>query len=262
MQTFNYHSHTKRCGHASGEDEEYVIQAIKNGYKKIGFSDHAPYKNGYEATERMHDYELAEYIKSVKYLQEKYKEQIKINMGLEIEYYEEQLEELNHYKEIMDYLIIGQHSPALFATDFYRNNTDEEVLLYASLIKKACDLGLPDIIAHPDLFMFAKEEWSDACEKAAHIICESAQKHHIPLEVNLNGLKYGKKQLGKEYRYTYPYRNFWLIAQNYKVDVVFGLDAHIPEKYGDKECFDIVKKEIIYDIPLHFLDELDFKKKK
>ena len=25
MQKFNYHSHTKRCGHAIGEDEEYVL---------------------------------------------------------------------------------------------------------------------------------------------------------------------------------------------------------------------------------------------
>lgn len=29
MQDFNYHSHTKRCGHAEGEDEAYVQEAIK-----------------------------------------------------------------------------------------------------------------------------------------------------------------------------------------------------------------------------------------
>ena len=39
MQKFNYHSHTKRCGHAIGEDEEYVLAAIANGYTKMGFSD-------------------------------------------------------------------------------------------------------------------------------------------------------------------------------------------------------------------------------
>lgn len=44
MQDFNYHSHTKRCGHAEGEDEAYVQEAIKNGYRYMGFSDHAPYK--------------------------------------------------------------------------------------------------------------------------------------------------------------------------------------------------------------------------
>lgn len=261
MQTFNYHGHTKRCGHASGEDEEYVIEAIQNGYKRIGFSDHAPYKNGYHPTERMHDYELPQYIESVKHLQKKYADQIEIRIGLEIEFYEKQLDELQSYKEMMDYLILGQHSPALHARDFYRDISDDEVLLYASLIEKACDMGLPDIIAHPDLFMFGRTKWNEACEEASHIICSSAQKHHIALEVNLNGLKNGLQQLGEEYRYTYPYRKFWLIAQNYKVDVVYGLDAHVPQKYGDRECFDIVNNEILYDIPLHFLTDLVFHKK-
>ena len=35
----NYHTHTKRCNHAVGEDEEYVLSAIENGYKVLGFAD-------------------------------------------------------------------------------------------------------------------------------------------------------------------------------------------------------------------------------
>ena len=33
--TDNYHTHTKRCMHASGEDEEYVEAAIRNGLEVI-----------------------------------------------------------------------------------------------------------------------------------------------------------------------------------------------------------------------------------
>lgn len=40
---YNLHSHTYRCHHAKGTDEEYVLSAIKNGYTEMGFSDHAPY---------------------------------------------------------------------------------------------------------------------------------------------------------------------------------------------------------------------------
>ncbi len=29
MQKFNYHTHTERCGHAQGNDEAYVLEAIK-----------------------------------------------------------------------------------------------------------------------------------------------------------------------------------------------------------------------------------------
>ena len=39
----NWHTHTKRCGHAEGEDEAYVQAAVKAGLKILGFSDHAPY---------------------------------------------------------------------------------------------------------------------------------------------------------------------------------------------------------------------------
>lgn len=53
----NYHTHTARCGHAEGTDEEYVLAAIERGFDELGFSDHVPwpYKNGYvHPTVRMH----------------------------------------------------------------------------------------------------------------------------------------------------------------------------------------------------------------
>ena len=137
-------------------------------------------------------------------------------------------------------------------------HSDADVLHYASLIEKACEKGLPDIIAHPDLFMFGKEVWTEACCEAAHRICANAQKHGIILEVNLNGLRYGKRKLGEEFRYTYPYRSFWEIACTYDVDIVYGLDAHAPQKYADQDCFAVVNQEILYDLPLKFRNELRF----
>lgn len=37
----NYHTHTTRCMHAVGDDEDYVRSAIKGGFQELGFSDHA-----------------------------------------------------------------------------------------------------------------------------------------------------------------------------------------------------------------------------
>lgn len=260
MQKFNYHSHTSRCGHAIGEDEEYVLAAIANGYTKMGFSDHAPYRDGYAKGERMHKEELEDYIKSVKVLQEKYKDQIDIRIGLEFEYFEDQLDELMEYKERMDYMIIGQHGPKLFEEEFYTRNDDEAVLLYASLIEKACAKGLPDIIAHPDLFMFDKKEWTPACEEAAHRIVKAAVNADIPIEINLNGIHYGIRQIGNEKRVGYPYRSFWEVAAQYPVKVVYGLDAHKPEKYADVDAYHLVN-EVLEGIQLQKLDDLTFEKK-
>lgn len=44
MRKTNYHMHTKRCMHASGSDEDYVLAAIEGGYEEIGFSDHSPWQ--------------------------------------------------------------------------------------------------------------------------------------------------------------------------------------------------------------------------
>ncbi|HQL41609.1 MAG TPA: PHP domain-containing protein, partial [Candidatus Omnitrophota bacterium] len=38
----DYHMHTFLCGHAIGEPQEYVEQALALGLQEIGFSDHAP----------------------------------------------------------------------------------------------------------------------------------------------------------------------------------------------------------------------------
>ena len=38
----NYHTHTRYCGHAKGEVEDYVKQAVKLNMQELGFSDHAP----------------------------------------------------------------------------------------------------------------------------------------------------------------------------------------------------------------------------
>ena len=71
MIRHNYHTHTKRCGHATGEDEEYVLAAIQAGVKTLGFSDHAPYDLPHPS-ERMDITQVQEYFDSVHALQKKY----------------------------------------------------------------------------------------------------------------------------------------------------------------------------------------------
>ena len=37
MHQTNYHMHTKRCLHASADDEDYVLAISEGGYEGIGF---------------------------------------------------------------------------------------------------------------------------------------------------------------------------------------------------------------------------------
>ena len=70
---YNLHSHTSRCGHASGLDEEYVLKAIQCGFKVMGFSDHVMLPGHPQERIRGPHSELKSYIESVRHLQKKYK---------------------------------------------------------------------------------------------------------------------------------------------------------------------------------------------
>ena len=248
MQKFNYHQHTYRCGHADLDytDEEYVQEYIKMGFKKIAFTDHCPQKSGIDkrTNMRMRYEERNEYLNSIKSLREKYEDKIEIKTGYEVEYLPGEEENLRELKNETDILVLGQH----FVYD--KNNelkiigqpdslNDDELLTYAEYIEKAMELGIPDIIAHPDLFMLKKKEFGKREEEVAQLICKAAEKYNIPLEINLNKIfrktyfkndklnnlpiKEQKKRLS---RVEYPCKGFWNIAKEYNIKVVYGLDVH------------------------------------
>lgn len=75
MQKFNYHTHTKRCGHADKNmsDEDYVRAFIKKGFTKIAFTEHCPEKEeiDHRKNMRMKYSEKDEYLNNIKSLKEK-----------------------------------------------------------------------------------------------------------------------------------------------------------------------------------------------
>ena len=248
MQEFNYHSHTYRCRHADLDytDEEYVLDYIKMGFKKIAFTDHCPQKNEIDTRQYMRmDYtQREEYLQSIKQLKEKYANTIKIESGYEIEYLPGEEENIKELKEETDKIILGQHF-------VYDNNkqlkifgkklafTDEELIRYAEYIDEAMKLNIPDIIAHPDIYMLKRKNFGDIEETVAHMICKSAEKYNIPLEINLNNIfantyfenrtlnnELIEKQKEKLTNVTYPCKQFWEIASKYKIKVLYGIDTH------------------------------------
>ena len=58
----NYHSHSFRCGHAFGTDEEYVQGAIKAELATMGFSDHVILPGIHQYGMRAEDPMLPDYL--------------------------------------------------------------------------------------------------------------------------------------------------------------------------------------------------------
>ena len=243
VQTFNYHTHTRRCGHAGLDgDVEYVKAAREAGILQIGFSDHVPLTE-YEfqdVNQQMHISDMDEYIKSIRQLQQDYPD-MKILCGLEAEYTPMKEQYLGDLRKRLDYMILGQHytpvGTGVMPSSQYPV-TSNYPILYAEVVIQAMKTGMFDIVAHPDIFMEYRDKLKNPddkrdflvnAEKASEMICEAALSLGIPLELNF-GPASQKKRL-EDGQLAYPHSIFWDVAAKKQVPVMFGVDAHNPQQF-------------------------------
>ncbi len=253
----NYHTHTSRCGHAQGSDDQYVRAAIDGGLKILGFSDHVPFKGISIPSDRMRFDQIEEYLESIKNLKEKYKDKIEILAAFELEYFPQYL---NYYKQLrlrVDYLVLGQHNVTFLNNDLDAFADDEDVRKYTDLVLQAIESGVISYVAHPDYFMLGRRDWSQACSEAAHKIAACAAKHKIPLELNLKGIRMGHKPYKEGAAYAYPYRAFWEIVSQYDVICVYGFDAHHPTNLLEKDRL-LTIQSIVAGLPLNIVENYRF----
>lgn len=236
-----YHTHTKRCGHAIGEDEEYVIAAINAGVSVLGFADHAPmlYPDGYISTFKMRPEEIDGYFSSLLSLKEKYKNEIEIKIGFETEYYPDLWErELNFWEKYpLDYLILGQHfiSGELYIPgERYSgnpNNSEAALRAYGDRLITAMGTNKISYVAHPDLFNFTGDE--DLYKDEVRRVIKESIRLDIPLELNLLGLSEGR---------SYPKEIFWREVGALGGRAVIGCDAHSPLRVAKTDELIMAKK--------------------
>lgn len=234
---YNYHTHTSRCFHATGRDEEYVLAAIEAGFDEIGFADHSPWKfdSDFVSDMRMHISELDDYCNSIKSLREKYKDKISIKLGLECEYFKKYLpwlKEIIEQQEI-DYVILGHHYCDDEKYGIYNGflNDPDSIFRYRDDLIEAMETGLFSYIAHPDLFMRGYDRFDEHCKKVSEDIITAAIRTGTPLEYNLLGIKHGRN----EGKVGYPHPEFWKILAEYKPKALVGIDAHAPSDYLEED---------------------------
>ena len=252
----NWHTHTKRCGHAKGEDHEYVEAAIQAGFKTLGFSDHVPYPIPEEHV-RMDYFEYEGYISSIRSLKQKYKDQIDIYVVMEVECFLDQWETLSFFRKELDYLILGQHNLAYHGKDIYNVETPEELLRYCELIETACQHALCDYICHPDVCMWSYPQIDGTVKEIANRIADISLRYNMPVELNCgSGVRYPMKEYEDGFRYAYPTRAFFEVFAEKKCPVVIGLDIHDPKLFLTDDLLNRALS-VVEGLDLNFLYDYD-----
>ena len=193
---YNLHTHTWRCSHATGTEEEYILRAIENGVRYMGFSDHIPFRcaDGYEAPGvRIPTKQARDYIRDLRTLREKYRDQIEIYIGFEMEYFSDQFDKMLKKARNWgaEYLILGQH----YVMPEHPNGkhssvpTDDVVALkaYAQSVIAAMKTGVFTYVAHPDVFNFTGD--TKAYQEVMRKVCIASKTWNVPLEINFYGIR-------------------------------------------------------------------------
>lgn len=160
------HTHTSRCGHAGGRDEEYVERAIARGLGAIAVTDHVPFywlpATEHDPTLAMAADELPRYVEAVLALKEKYRDRIEVLLGLEADYVAGHEETLARWLAGYPFDVVlgsvhwldGWWVDAPSSLPRYRlgpAEVDRVWAEYAEALVAAAASGLFDVLSHLDL---------------------------------------------------------------------------------------------------------------
>ncbi|WP_418790583.1 histidinol-phosphatase HisJ family protein [Phosphitispora sp. TUW77] len=233
----DYHIHTKMCGHASGEMDEFVVVGKQKGLKEIGFADHIP-MYFLPAEERdnsiaMKEEELDTYAGRVREMQEKYYP-FPIKFGIEADFIPGKEKELLAVlkRHDFDYVLGSIHFLDGWGFDNPRHRQGydkwdiyELYHYYFTTVQKAAASGIFDSMAHPDLIKkFGIRPDRDVTGIYEDTVREIAASG-VCVEINTAGLRVPAGEI-------YPDTVFVKLCHKYKVPVTLGSDAHQPQYVG------------------------------
>lgn len=244
MNLTNYHSHCSFCD-GRAPFEEFVKEAITQGFYSYGVSSHAPLPFPTQWT--MEWEQMEAYLDEFKNLRSKYADEIELYVGLEIDYLnEESNPSVARFTELpLDYRIGSVHllydaagevvdidcSPAVFKERVDRHfNGDvlRVVRMYFDRLFRMVELGGFDVLGHADKMHYnascyhpglLDEPWYEALMKDYFSLV--ASRGYL---VEINTKAYDS--LGT----FYPNSRYWELMKEYQIKILVNSDAHYPER--------------------------------
>ena len=223
------HNHTTRCNHAEGTIDEYIQKAIELGIDIYGFSEHAPMD--FDEKYRLPLSDMDAYANDVLSAREKYKEQIKILLGYEVDWLPGHMEERVLSADV-DYLIGSVHFIDKWSFDnpefiggWENRDIDEIWQAYFEATEAMAASGKFDIVGHLDLIKVFKYLPRTDTRILAKDALQAIKRANMVLELNAAGLR---KPIGE----IYPSKALLEEAFSLDIPITFASDAHSVEQVG------------------------------
>ena len=223
------HNHTSRCNHAEGTVEEYIIRAIELGIDIYGFSEHAPMD--FDSYYRLGFDEMQEYTDDVLKLKERYKNEIEILLGYEVDYLKGHMDKRVLTSKV-DYLIGSVHFLDKWGFDnpefiggWKTRNIDDIWQEYFDAIEAMAKTKYFDIVGHFDLIKVFKFMPTKDIRVLAKKALQAIKKSEMVIELNGAGLRKPIKEI-------YPSQMLLEVAYEMNIPITFSSDAHAVEQVG------------------------------
>ncbi|MBD3789006.1 MAG: histidinol-phosphatase [Campylobacterales bacterium] len=244
------HNHTTRCNHAEGTIDEFIQRAIELEIDVYGFSEHAPMD--FDQKYRLAFEEMEAYTQEVLEAKERYKNDIRILLGYEVDYLPGYMDERVLNAKV-DYLIGSVHFIDKWGFDnpefiggYKDRNIDEIWKAYFEATEMMAKTGKFDIVGHLDLIKVFKFMPSIDTRLLAKDALKAIKASNMVLELNAAGLR---KPVGE----IYPSRALLEEAYELDIPITFASDAHSVEQVGfGYEEMIILAKEVGYTKAMTF----------
>jgi histidinol-phosphatase (PHP family) len=242
----DYHIHTPYCGHAHGKIVQYIESAIDSGIDEIAFTDHlGRYYLSHSQKKRYWDWgmderNLARYFSEITDLQDIFKNQISIKIGLEIDYIEGAEDLLAPFfaNFKLDFCIGSIHCIPHFGwkhVSEYSSSTDADAIYkeYYRLAALALQSNLFQSLGHLDFLWryisWPKNESNEFYEKISDTVTIAAASNCC-IEVNANGYIWSQTS-GLNHEKN-PF--IFMLDEIKRLDapITIGSDAHSPGMVG------------------------------
>ncbi len=251
MQLSNYHSHCNFCDGRS-TPEDFVKFAISNKFRAYGFSSHSPLP--FETFWNMSKDDMPEYLAEIDRLKKKYRNELEIYVGLEIDFLDatyhpaiSYFQELPldyrigsiHFLPVSDILeednmvcIDGSFDDFKASVDRYFNGDIKALFRrYFDSTKEMIEKGGFDIMGHMDKIYMNGSRFEEFHPDAGWYrtpmmeCLELVAAKGLMVEINTKNL--GRKQQ------TYPHPSFFKQLFQMNIPVLVNSDCHYPYLVND-----------------------------